>query len=143
MHPPPPLPLYHAHSCFRYHSDSALKVVDEALGSAAEVTKKTTKKVDWAFKKAIEELERYETRYHRKPTVNKRMAAAKEKDGLFSTIWDLFKEMFSPKVRLGRIPLLHLVLIMCSRLPTINSKNQPKSSSSFCSSPFLTRGQSS
>jgi len=65
--------------------------------------------VDWAFKKAIEELERYELKYHRQRMVNERMAAAKAKDNIFSTIWDFFKEMFSPKVGLGRIQLLHLI----------------------------------
>jgi hypothetical protein len=94
---------------FFFFFDSALKVVDEALGSAADVTKKTSEKVDRAFKKAIEELERYEKKYFRQHMVNERMAAAKAKDNIFSTIWDFFKEMFSPKVRLGRIQLLHLI----------------------------------
>jgi len=60
--------------------------------------------VDSAFKRAIEELERYEMEYYRKRIVNERMAAAKAKDITFSSIWDFFKEMFSPKVTDNRHP---------------------------------------
>jgi hypothetical protein len=67
--------------------------------------------VDRAFEKAIEELERYGMEYHPieyHPTrmVNERMAAAKAKD---ITMWNFFKRLFSPKVRLGRLQLLHLI----------------------------------
>ncbi len=86
-----------------------LRVVDDALKSAAEAEKKTSEKVNWAFRKAIQELERFEMKYHPQCMVNERMAAAKAKDNIFSTIWDFFKEMFSPKVGLGRIQLLHLI----------------------------------
>ncbi len=83
-----------------------LRVVDDALKSAAEAEKKTSEKVNWAFRKAIQELERFEMKYHPQCMVNERMAAAKAKDNVFSTI---FKETFSPKVGLGRIHLLHLI----------------------------------
>jgi hypothetical protein len=94
--------------------DSALKVVDEALGAAAEVKRKTSKTADWAFKRAIDELARYEMECHtsqrrRIVNVKERMAAAKAKDITFSSVWDFLKNMFSPKVRLGRIQLFHLI----------------------------------
>ena len=60
--------------------DSALKVVDEALVSAAKAGKKTSETADLAFKRAIEELERYEMNYRRKHMLNERMAAAKAED---------------------------------------------------------------
>jgi hypothetical protein len=95
--------------------DRALKVVDEALLSAARAKKKTSEKVDQAFKAAIEVLESYDTNYHRdrqrttQRTVNERMAEAKENDKTFSTtIWESLTNWLSPKVRLGRIQLLHL-----------------------------------
>jgi hypothetical protein len=104
-------PLYHAHSFLRYHSDdflfeSVLEVVDEALGSAAGVTRRTSRRADLAFKKAIEELDRYEMERHHTRMVNERMAAARARD---ITMRNFFKRLFSPKVRLGRLQLLHLI----------------------------------
>jgi hypothetical protein len=108
------------HSCLRYHSDdflfdSALDAVDEALGSAAGVKKKTSKEVDQAFKNAIKVLELYEEDFHpermvdEKRTVNGSMAAAKAEDIVFSANSGFFKELFSPKVRLVRIQPLHRI----------------------------------
>jgi hypothetical protein len=76
------------------------------------VTKKTPKKVDRAFEKAIEELERYEKECHpEKRVVNEKMAAAKARDITISTSWSFLrlKKVFSPKVRLGPIRLLHFI----------------------------------
>lgn len=84
--------------------DSALKTVEEALESAAEARKKTSERVDDTFKKAVEALKSYETKYHRdcERKVAQRMAAAKKKDITFPSIWDTLtctvKEMFFPKV---------------------------------------------
>ena len=126
--------------------DSALQIVDEALESAAEAKKKTSETVDEAFREAIKALKRYEKKYHRdcERKVGERMEAAKKRDINFQSIWDTItctvKEMFSPKVSLGRIQLLYLILIMGSRLPGLvdnQSQDQPKSSNSICISPFL------
>jgi hypothetical protein len=78
------------------------------------MTKKTPEKVDRAFEKAIEELERYERECHpEKRVVNEKMAAAKARDITISTScqWSFLrlKKVFSPKVRLGPIQLLHLI----------------------------------
>ena len=126
--------------------DSALQIVDEALGSAAEARKKTSEKVDDAFKEAVKALKRYEEKYHHdcERKVGERMEAAKKRDINFQSIWDTIscavKEVFSPKVSLGYLQLLYLILIMGSRLPILvdsQSENQPKSSNSICTSPFL------
>jgi hypothetical protein len=76
------------------------------------MTKKTPEKVDRAFEKAIEELERYERECHpEKRVVNEKMAAAKERDVTISIRWSFvrLKKVLSPKVRLGPIQLLHLI----------------------------------
>jgi hypothetical protein len=79
------------------------------------VKKKTSEEVDQAFKNAIKVLARYEEDFHpkrmvyEKRTVNGRMAAAKAEDIAFSANSGFFKELFSPKVKLVRIQLLHLI----------------------------------
>ena len=68
--------------------------------------------MDQAIKKATKVLESYETKYHcdSQRTVNERMADAKANDKTFSTtIWERLTSWFSPKVRLGRVHLLHLI----------------------------------
>jgi hypothetical protein len=90
--------------------DSALRAVDEALGSAASVTKKTSEKVDRAFEMAIRMLERYEMEYHRTGMVIERMKAAKTRDITFSTFWHL-KSFFLSESEAGRIQLLPVHLI--------------------------------
>jgi hypothetical protein len=79
------------------------------------VKRKTSETVDQAFEKAITKLERYIMECHPEPMdrgmVNEKMAAAKAKDIALSTSLGFLKEVFSPKVRLGRIQLrpLHLI----------------------------------
>ena len=82
-----------------YHSDhfldSVLKVVDDALGSAAEVKKKSSKEVDEKFATAIEELGCYQKLYLpgcQTKTVWEKMAAAKAKDKSTSTVLNVLKE---------------------------------------------------
>ncbi|KAH9955997.1 hypothetical protein BC827DRAFT_819595 [Russula dissimulans] len=67
----------------------ALQIVDDALRSAAKVTKKTSEVVDKKFEMAIKMLGRYETAYHpkdpdldngRAKTVRERMEEATRKD---------------------------------------------------------------
>ena len=75
--------------------DSALNAVDDALGSAAEVKKKSSKEVDGKFATAIEELGCYEKLYHpgcQTNTVCEKMAAAKAKDKSTSTVLNVLKE---------------------------------------------------
>jgi hypothetical protein len=69
-----------------------LQVVDDALYSAAEARKKTTKDADAKFKKATDALSAYEMRYHLRETVTDTMAEAKAKDKSSSTILNKLKE---------------------------------------------------
>ena len=92
--------------------DSVLEVVDEALGSAADAknkTKKPSDKVDKAFRKAIDELESYESDCRLNPMVTDKMVEAKTNDIAVSTFLQSLKVRRSPKVRLERIQLLHLI----------------------------------
>jgi hypothetical protein len=63
-----------------------LQVVDDALYSAAEARKKTTKDADAKFKKAIDALSTYEKKYHFRESVTYTMAEAEAKDKSSSTI---------------------------------------------------------
>ena len=68
--------------------DSVLHVVDDALYSATEAQKKTTKDADANFKKAIGALSAYEMKYHLRETVTYTMAEAEAKD---KSSWTIFK----------------------------------------------------
>jgi hypothetical protein len=75
-------------------SKSVLQVIDEALYSATEAGKKTTKDADAKFKTAIDALSAYEMKYHRRETVTQTMAEAEAKDTSSSTILKKLKETF-------------------------------------------------
>jgi hypothetical protein len=112
--PPPPHITHILTLADNFIFDSVLEVVDKALDSAADEknqTKKRFEEVDQAFMKAINELASYEKDCHTEQTVIKRMASAKMNDIRVSTFLESLKAMsrFSPKVRLGRIQLLHLI----------------------------------
>ena len=91
--------------------DSVLEVVDRALGSAADPTDKTSGEVDDAFKEAMDELESYALNCpcRLNPTVTARMTAAKTNDKAACAFLQSLKARLSPKVRLERIQLLHLM----------------------------------
>jgi hypothetical protein len=72
-----------------------LQVVDDALYSATEARKKTTKNADAAFKKATDALSTYEKKHHFKETVIQTMAVAKAKDKSSSTVLKRLKETLS------------------------------------------------
>jgi hypothetical protein len=63
-----------------------LQVVDDALYSATEARKKTTKDADAKFKQAIDALSAYEKKYHSRESVTHTMAEAKAMDKSSSTI---------------------------------------------------------
>ena len=65
-----------------------LHVVDDALYSATEAQKKTTKDADAKYKKAIGALSAYEMKYHPMETVTHTMAEAEAKD---KSSWTIFK----------------------------------------------------
>ena len=69
-----------------------LQVVDDALYSAAEARKKTTKDADAKFLKATVALSAYEKKYHFKETVTDTMAEAEAEDKSSSTILNRLKE---------------------------------------------------
>jgi hypothetical protein len=80
---------------------SALELVDDALKSATEVEKKTTKQVDEKFEAATNALSRYEEDcrgrdpvpdHRRANTVRERMTTAKEKDKSSSNKLNAMKE---------------------------------------------------
>lgn len=74
-----------------------LQVVDDALYSATEAGKKSTKKADAEFKKATDALNAYEKKYHpnQDPKVTQMMAGAKAKDKSSSTVLKRLKERLS------------------------------------------------
>ena len=74
--------------------ESVLQVVDDALYSATDARKKTTKDADAKFKEAIDALSAYEKKYHFKDTVTYTMAEAVAKDRSSSTILKKLKEAF-------------------------------------------------
>jgi hypothetical protein len=69
-----------------------LQVVDDALYSATEARKKTTKNADAEFKRATDALSAYEKKHHPKETVTQTMAEAKAKDKASSTVLKRLKE---------------------------------------------------
>jgi hypothetical protein len=69
-----------------------LQVVDDALYSATEARKKTTKDADAKFKKATDALSAYGKKYHPKESVTNTMAEAEAKDKSSSTILKRLKE---------------------------------------------------
>ena len=71
-----------------------LQVVDDALYSATEAGKKTTKDADAKFKKATDALSAYEKKYHYhlREMVTQRMAEAEANDKSSSTILKRLKE---------------------------------------------------
>jgi hypothetical protein len=69
-----------------------LQVVDDALHSATEAQKKTTKDADAEFKKATDALSAYGKIYHPEKTVIQTMAEAKAKDKSSSTVLKRLKE---------------------------------------------------
>lgn len=62
------------------------------MKSATSSQKKTLKKVDEAFKKAIDALSGYEKKYHSEEIVAGSMAVAEGKDKSFSTVLNKLKE---------------------------------------------------
>ena len=90
-----------------------MELADEALQSAAEAGRKTSKRADKNFGKAIETLNDYEMNCHTMPlmsdggncnTVHKRMEIAKQKDKSSSSILNRLKESFRVREKLA--PLL-------------------------------------
>jgi hypothetical protein len=69
-----------------------LEVVDEALYSATEAQKKTSKDADKKFKMAIDALSAYETKYHPKKIVAEKMEKAEEGDKSSSKVLNRLKE---------------------------------------------------
>jgi hypothetical protein len=92
-----------------------LQVVDDALLSATEAQKKTSKDVDEKFKMAIEALNAYEKKYHFKEMVTKKMAEAEAKDKSSSATLNRLKENFRVK---------ELALLLC-RNTNADSQSQP------------------
>jgi hypothetical protein len=75
-----------------------LEAVDEALCSATEAQKRTSKDADEKFKKAIVALSTYETEYRTKKIVVERMKKAKVDDKSSSEFLNRLKENFHPPV---------------------------------------------
>ena len=73
-------------------SESVSQVVDDALKSATEAERKTSKDADESFKRAIDALSDYEKKCYSKETVSKRMAAAEANDKSSLTILNKLKE---------------------------------------------------
>jgi len=71
-----------------------LEAVDEALCSATEAQKRTSKDADEKFKKAIVALSTYETEYRTKKIVVERMKKAKVDDKSSSEFLNRLKENF-------------------------------------------------
>lgn len=69
-----------------------LQVVDDALYSATEARKKTTKDTDSKFKKATIALSAYAKKYHPGETVTQNMTDAGAKDNSSSTFMKRLKE---------------------------------------------------
>ena len=74
--------------------ESVLEIVDNALMSATEAGKKTSKVADEEFKKAIEALSAYEEKYHTNKIVAKKMAEAEQKDKSFLADMSQLKAKF-------------------------------------------------
>jgi hypothetical protein len=72
-----------------------LKVVDGALKSAAEEGRKTSERVDEEFKEAIQVLDVYHMRYHKRPSeLPERMTVARKIDQSSLTIMNQLKGAF-------------------------------------------------
>ena len=71
-----------------------LKVVDDALYSATEAQKKTSKEADETFKNAIDALRAYETKYCPYKIVAKRMEKAEEEDKSSLKLLNRLKQNF-------------------------------------------------
>jgi hypothetical protein len=69
-----------------------LQVVDDALYSAMEARKKTTKDADVKLKKAADALGAYEKKYHSGEGLTYRMAEAEAKNNLSSTFLKRLEE---------------------------------------------------
>jgi hypothetical protein len=92
--------------------NSTLELVDKALQSAAEAGRKTSKRADKNFGKAIETLSDYEMNCHTTPLmpdggngniVHKRMEVAKQKDKSSSSILNRLKESFRVREELASL----------------------------------------
>jgi hypothetical protein len=131
-----------------------LESVDAALESATKAEKKTSKVVDERFEKAINALIDYEMDCHRKIAVSdggrranslsvrERMDPARAKDKSSSTTLNALKEKSRMKVRIALAHVTSAYSFPVSQFQK-NGRNQRKSSTSFSSSPFLTRPPSS
>lgn len=95
-----------------------LESVDDALMSATEARKKTSKKADEAFKNAVNILGGYEKKYHPKPeleTVAKVIEKAGEVDKSSSKILNSLMERFRVREELTTL-LHHTFMLIFSRL---------------------------
>jgi hypothetical protein len=84
-----------------------LEVVDDVLCSVVQSQKRTSKdaeSVNEIFKKAIEELNAYEKKYHSEEIVAKKMAEAEAKDKLSLTTLSRLKEKFRVREELALYP---------------------------------------
>jgi hypothetical protein len=77
-----------------YVFERVLKVVDDALYSATEAQKKTSKDADEKFKEAIDALSVYEAKYHCRKIVAQKMEKAEEGDKTSSKVLNRLKETF-------------------------------------------------
>ena len=101
---------------------SVLKAVDDALASAAEVKKKSSKEVDEKFATAIEALGCYEKLYHpgcHTKSVCEKMAAAKSKDKSTSTVLNVLKETCQ------KVSLAHLTPPHTKTVPQLIHESEP------------------
>jgi len=89
-----------------------LEVVDDALSSATEAQKKTSKDADAKFKGAIDALSAYEKKFHPKETVAETMAEAEAKDKKSSTILSKLKETLRVREEVTSLLCRILTLIL-------------------------------
>ena len=108
-----------------------MQLVDDALMSATEAGKKTSKKADEAFNNAVSRLGDYEREYHFKETVAERIKIAGEADKSSLKVLNSLIEKF--RVREELITLLHhtLMLIFSRR-----RRRRQRKSSFFSTTPF-------
>ena len=86
-----------------------LQLVDDALISAIEAGKKTSKEADEAFRNAVSRLSEYGTKYHPKETVAERIEVAGVTDKSSLKVLNRLRETF--RVREELITCLHHTLI--------------------------------
>lgn len=79
-----------------YKLRSALQLVDDALMSATQAGKKTSKKADEAFKNAVSKLGDYEREYHFMETVAESIKIAEEVDKSSMKVLNSLIEKFRP-----------------------------------------------